>query len=59
MRINEDTLVEGSQVVLVPYSPEHVPRYQHLSVRHKLIKYIKINVISCIYLQLESFWRFW
>uniref|UniRef100_A0A3B3Z7M9 Alpha/beta-tubulin-N-acetyltransferase 9 n=1 Tax=Periophthalmus magnuspinnatus TaxID=409849 RepID=A0A3B3Z7M9_9GOBI len=27
MRINEDTLLEGHRVVLVPYTPEHVPRY--------------------------------
>lgn len=34
MRINEDTLLEGSKVVLVPYNAEHVPRYQHLSKNH-------------------------
>ncbi|MGH0118559.1 UNVERIFIED_CONTAM: hypothetical protein FKN15_015237 [Acipenser sinensis] len=27
MRINENTLLEGKHVVLVPYNPEHVPRY--------------------------------
>ncbi|MBN3304881.1 alpha/beta-tubulin-N-acetyltransferase 9 isoform X1 [Amia ocellicauda] len=27
MRINEDTLLEGEHVVLVPYNPDHVPRY--------------------------------
>ncbi|KAJ8399796.1 hypothetical protein AAFF_G00409010 [Aldrovandia affinis] len=27
MRINEDTLLEGKHVVLVPYSADHVPRY--------------------------------
>lgn len=27
MRINENTLLEGKNVVLVPYNPEHVPRY--------------------------------
>nr|ALT14006.1 N-acetyltransferase 9 [Tachysurus fulvidraco] len=26
MRLNEDTLLEGSNVVLVPYNTEHVPR---------------------------------
>lgn len=31
MRINEDLLLEGGKVVLVPYNSEHVPRYQHLS----------------------------
>ncbi|XP_043109107.1 N-acetyltransferase 9 isoform X1 [Puntigrus tetrazona] len=27
MRINEDTLLEGEKVVLVPYNADHVPRY--------------------------------
>ncbi|KAJ8246413.1 hypothetical protein GJAV_G00267470 [Gymnothorax javanicus] len=27
MRMNEDTLLEGNYVVLVPYSRDHVPRY--------------------------------
>ncbi|XP_019899612.1 N-acetyltransferase 9 isoform X2 [Esox lucius] len=27
MRINEDTLLEGKNVVLVPYNAHHVPRY--------------------------------
>lgn len=27
MRINENTLLKGQRVVLVPYNPEHVPRY--------------------------------
>ncbi|XP_056628117.1 N-acetyltransferase 9 isoform X2 [Triplophysa dalaica] len=27
MRINEDTLLEGQKVVLVPYNADHVPRY--------------------------------
>ncbi|KAF7668163.1 hypothetical protein LDENG_00027250 [Lucifuga dentata] len=27
MRINENTLLEGENVVLVPYNAEHVPRY--------------------------------
>lgn len=27
MRINENTLLEGHKAVLVPYNPEHVPRY--------------------------------
>uniref|UniRef100_A0A8C8HYX1 Alpha/beta-tubulin-N-acetyltransferase 9 n=1 Tax=Oncorhynchus tshawytscha TaxID=74940 RepID=A0A8C8HYX1_ONCTS len=27
MRINEDTLLEGKSVVLVPYNADHVPRY--------------------------------
>lgn len=27
MRINEDTLLEGGKVVLVPYNADHVPRY--------------------------------
>lgn len=27
MRINENTLLEGHKVVLVPYNAEHVPRY--------------------------------
>ncbi|XP_036397843.1 N-acetyltransferase 9 [Megalops cyprinoides] len=27
MRINEDTLLEGKRVVLVPYNVDHVPRY--------------------------------
>ncbi|KAF3853814.1 N-acetyltransferase 9 [Gymnodraco acuticeps] len=27
MKINENTLLEGKQVVLVPYNAEHVPRY--------------------------------
>ncbi|XP_043941097.1 N-acetyltransferase 9 [Protopterus annectens] len=27
MRINENTLLEGKLAVLVPYNPEHVPRY--------------------------------
>lgn len=27
MRINENTLLEGHKVVLVPYNTEHVPRY--------------------------------
>ncbi|KAL4648113.1 N-acetyltransferase 9 [Arapaima gigas] len=27
MKMNEDTLLEGKRVVLVPYSAEHVPRY--------------------------------
>ncbi|XP_067344640.1 N-acetyltransferase 9 isoform X1 [Channa argus] len=27
MKINENTLLEGHQVVLVPYNAEHVPRY--------------------------------
>jgi len=27
MRINEDTLLEGGNVVLVPYNADHVPRY--------------------------------
>uniref|UniRef100_A0A8C6UAH8 Alpha/beta-tubulin-N-acetyltransferase 9 n=1 Tax=Neogobius melanostomus TaxID=47308 RepID=A0A8C6UAH8_9GOBI len=27
MRINEDTLLEGHRAVLVPYGPQHVPRY--------------------------------
>ncbi|MBN3315520.1 NAT9 acetyltransferase, partial [Atractosteus spatula] len=27
MRINEDTLLEGQNVVLVPYNENHVPRY--------------------------------
>lgn len=27
MRINEDTLLEGNHVVLVPYNRDHVPRY--------------------------------
>ncbi|XP_067100830.1 N-acetyltransferase 9 isoform X1 [Osmerus mordax] len=27
MRINEDTLLEGKNVVLVPYNADHVPRY--------------------------------
>ncbi|XP_026207663.1 N-acetyltransferase 9 [Anabas testudineus] len=27
MRINDNTLMEGHQVVLVPYNAEHVPRY--------------------------------
>ncbi|XP_064179233.1 N-acetyltransferase 9 isoform X1 [Anguilla rostrata] len=27
MRINEDTLLEGKYVVLVPYNSDHVPRY--------------------------------
>ncbi|KAM8837041.1 alpha/beta-tubulin-N-acetyltransferase 9 isoform 2-T2 [Spinachia spinachia] len=27
MRINENTLLEGNTVVLVPYNAEHVPRY--------------------------------
>ncbi|XP_041671694.1 N-acetyltransferase 9 [Cheilinus undulatus] len=27
MRINENTLLEGNKVVLVPYTEEHVPRY--------------------------------
>lgn len=27
MRVNEDTLLEGKNVVLVPYNADHVPRY--------------------------------
>ncbi|KAI1896656.1 hypothetical protein AGOR_G00097010 [Albula goreensis] len=27
MRINENTLLEGKDVVLVPYNEDHVPRY--------------------------------
>ncbi|KAF7313073.1 Acyl-CoA N-acyltransferase [Mycena kentingensis (nom. inval.)] len=27
MRVNADTVIVGSKVVLVPYLPEHVPRY--------------------------------
>lgn len=27
MKINEDTLLQGHRAVLVPYTPEHVPRY--------------------------------
>ncbi|XP_060796304.1 N-acetyltransferase 9 [Neoarius graeffei] len=38
MRINEDTLVEGRQVVLVPYSPEHVPRYHQWMTSAELQK---------------------
>uniref|UniRef100_A0A8B9ZEQ5 N-acetyltransferase 9 (putative) n=1 Tax=Anas platyrhynchos TaxID=8839 RepID=A0A8B9ZEQ5_ANAPL len=27
MRINQDTVLQGSRVTLVPYTPAHVPRY--------------------------------
>lgn len=45
MRINEDTLLEGSKVVLVPYNAEHVPRYQPLSQHHNLIENLQIHFI--------------
>ncbi|KAI5611476.1 N-acetyltransferase 9 [Silurus asotus] len=38
MRINEDTLLEGSKVVLVPYSTEHVPRYHQWMTSAELQK---------------------
>lgn len=46
MRINEDTLLEGSKVVLVPYTSEHVPRYQHLS--HK--SHFSFTLLTSVYL---------
>ncbi|KAK3528822.1 hypothetical protein QTP70_011601 [Hemibagrus guttatus] len=38
MRINEDTLLEGSNVVLVPYNTEHVPRYHQWMTSDELQK---------------------
>ncbi|XP_029933509.1 alpha/beta-tubulin-N-acetyltransferase 9 isoform X2 [Myripristis murdjan] len=36
MRINENTLLEGNQVVLVPYNADHVPRYHEWMKSHEL-----------------------
>ncbi|KPP79965.1 hypothetical protein Z043_100423 [Scleropages formosus] len=38
MRINEDTLLEGKRVVLVPYNAEHVPRYHEWMASSELQK---------------------
>ncbi|KAI4874860.1 hypothetical protein NFI96_034433 [Prochilodus magdalenae] len=38
MRINENTLLEGKHVVLVPYNAEHVPRYHQWMASPELQK---------------------
>ncbi|XP_048870496.1 N-acetyltransferase 9 [Brienomyrus brachyistius] len=38
MRINENTLLEGKQVVLVPYNADHVPRYHQWMCSSELQK---------------------
>ncbi|XP_062859610.1 N-acetyltransferase 9 [Trichomycterus rosablanca] len=38
MRINENTLLEGKQVVLVPYNHDHVPRYHQWMSSEELQK---------------------
>ncbi|XP_066521561.1 N-acetyltransferase 9 [Hoplias malabaricus] len=38
MRLNEDTLLEGKSVVLVPYDSQHVPRYHQWMASTELQK---------------------
>ncbi|XP_030631152.1 alpha/beta-tubulin-N-acetyltransferase 9 [Chanos chanos] len=38
MRINQDTLLEGEKVVLVPYNADHVPRYHQWMASPELQK---------------------
>lgn len=38
MRVNEDTVLRGHRVLLVPYEPHHVPRYQCVTMELGVIK---------------------
>ncbi|XP_019726651.1 alpha/beta-tubulin-N-acetyltransferase 9 [Hippocampus comes] len=40
MKINENTLLEGQKVVLVPYNAEHVPRY------HEWMKSVELQQLT-------------
>ncbi|KAL2101792.1 hypothetical protein ACEWY4_003553 [Coilia grayii] len=58
MRINENTLLEGKNVVLVPYNAEHVPRYHVWMGSEELQKLTASEPLSLEQeYEMQSSWR--